>query len=190
MKIIPSIVVALAVVTTAGAQSADKLYKAGKELYDAKNYSAAFPKLQEAAAKGHKKAQYRLGRCYDKGHGVAENDSLAFVWYLKSAEQEYAKAQYQVGKSYKNGEGVAKDRQKAVAYFTLAAKQGNADAQYQLAKAYLNGKGVKADKKQAAKWLTKAVRNEKGGDEVMRKMREDAAAGDETAAEMLRLVGK
>ena len=52
---------------TASAQSAEKLYNDGKELYEAKRYEAAFPKLKAAAEKGHKKAQYRLGRCYDKG---------------------------------------------------------------------------------------------------------------------------
>ena len=117
---------------TASAQSAEKLYNDGKELYDAKRYEAAFPKLKAAAEKGHKKAQYRLGRCYDKGNGVEESNTLAFEWYLKSAEQGYAKAQYQVGKSYKNGEGVDKDIFKAVEYFTKAAKQDNGDAQLAL----------------------------------------------------------
>ena len=42
------------------AQNADKIYKEAKELYDAKNYSQAVPKLKVAAQKGHKKAQYRL----------------------------------------------------------------------------------------------------------------------------------
>ena len=35
-------------------QSAEKLYNDGKELYDAKRYEAAFPKLKAAAEKGHK----------------------------------------------------------------------------------------------------------------------------------------
>ena len=49
------------------AQSADALYKEGKALYDEKKYQQAFPKLKAAAEKGHKKAQYRVGLCYDKG---------------------------------------------------------------------------------------------------------------------------
>ena len=51
----------------ANAQSADKLYEEGKKLYDQELYKEAVPKLQAAADKGHRKAQYRLGRCYDKG---------------------------------------------------------------------------------------------------------------------------
>ena len=106
---------AVAVVTclVAGAQNADKLYKDGKKLYEAKNYTAAFPKLKAAAEKGHKKAQYRLGRCYAKGHGVAENDAVAVQWYTKAAAQNYAKAQYRLGKCYLKGNGVAADEKKA-----------------------------------------------------------------------------
>ena len=89
----------------ASAQSSDKLYKEAKALYDAKNYATAVPKLKAAAEKGHKKAQYRLGRCYDKGHGVTENDALAFQWYMKSVKQDYAKAQYAVGKMLQGRQG-------------------------------------------------------------------------------------
>ena len=142
-------ILALMLSMTASAQNAEKLYQEGKALYDAKDYSKAVPKLKTAAERGHKKAQYRLGLCYDKGKGVTENDTQAFQWYSKSAAQGYAKAQYQLGKCYKDGEGVAKDRKKAVDWFTKAAKQDNADAQYQLAKAYLKGKGVAADETKA-----------------------------------------
>ncbi len=79
---------------TMSAQSADKLYEEGKKLYDAEQYDKAVPKLQAAADKGHKKAQYRLGRCYDKGYGVKEDNKKAFEFYQKSAKQEYAKAMY------------------------------------------------------------------------------------------------
>jgi len=182
------VMIALVVCMAAGAQSADKLYKDGKELYDAKKYKEAVPKLKAAAEKGHKKAQYRLGRCYDKGHGVAENDVQAFQWYSKSAAQEYAKAQYAVGKCYKDGKGVEKDRKKAVAWFSKAAKQDNADAQYALGKCYLKGKGVDADPKKAKSLLKKAVTNPKGGDDILAKIRKDAAAGDEDAKQILSLV--
>ena len=175
---------------SADAQSAETLYKQGKALYDAKNYQEAFPKLKAAAEKGHKKAQYRLGRCYDKGNGTTENDAEAFKWYMKSAAQDYAKALYQVGMCYKDGEGTTKDRQKAVQYFTKAAKLDNADAQYQLGKAYLKGKGIEPDEKKARSWLKKAVSNPKGGDEVLAKIKKDAATGDEDDKHILSLVTK
>lgn len=186
-KLMMVMLVLLSSMTTI-AQSADKLYKEGKAHYDAKDYSKAVPKLKAAAEKGHKKAQYRLGLCYDKGRGVTENDAQAFQWYSKSAAQGYHKAQYQLGKCYKDGEGVTKDRKKAVDYFSKAAKQDNADAQYQLAKAYLKGKGVAADEAQAKSWLKKAVKNEKDGDKILKKIKEDASEGDEDARKMLTLL--
>lgn len=145
----------LAVLTlTAGAQSAEKLYKDGKALYDAKKYEQAFPKLKAAAEKGHKKAQYRLGRCYAKGRGTAENDKMAAQWYQKAANQGYHKAQYQLGK------------------------------------AYMKGKGVEADEKKARSYLKKAVNHDEDGQEILKKIKEDAADGDEDAKRMLTLIGK
>lgn len=95
------------------AQSADKLYDEGKKLYDQEQYKEAVPKLQAAADKGHRKAQYRLGRCYDKGYGVKENDQKAFELYQKSAKQDYAKAMFQLGKCYMKGKGVAANQEEA-----------------------------------------------------------------------------
>lgn len=97
----------------ANAQSADKLYDEGKKLYDQEQYKEAVPKLQAAADKGHRKAQYRLGRCYDKGYGVKENDQKAFELYQKSAKQDYAKAMFQLGKCYMKGKGVAANQEEA-----------------------------------------------------------------------------
>lgn len=174
----------------AGAQSTDKLYDEGKALYDAKDYKAAVPKLRAAANKGHKKAQYRLGRCYDKGHGVQESDSLAFVWYMKAARQGHAKSQYQVGKSYKNGEGVKEDRKLAVEWFAKAAKQENGDAQLALGKAYMKGKGVVKDEAKAKTWLKRAVNNEKDGAAILKELRAERDAGDDDAVKILQIVGK
>ena len=180
----------LAVCMAASAQSSDKLYKEAKALYDAKNYAAAVPKLKIAAEKGHKKAQYRLGRCYDKGRGMAENNSLAFQWYLKSAKQDYAKAQYRVAKCYKDGEGVLKDRKKAFEYFTKSANQDYAEAQYSLGKCYMKGKGTQADQKKAVYWFKKAVSNADGGSEILAELRADASKGDEDAKAILKMIRK
>ena len=174
----------------ASAQSSNKLYEEGKSLYDAKKYTQAVDKLLQAAEKGHKKAQYRLGFCYDKGKGVAEDDKKAFYWYEKAAAQGHAKAQYQLGQCYKKGEGTTKDMAKALKYYNLSAKQGNANAQLALGKCYLKGKGVTADKEKAKMWCLKAVKNEKGGDEILAELRKDAANGDEDAKIILQMVGK
>ena len=153
MKKVLSLVLVLFAALSACSQSADDLYEQGKALYDQKSYDKAFPLLKKAADQGHKKAQYRIGRCYAKGYGVTENNDVAFQWYQKSANQGFAKAQYRVGK------------------------------------AYMKGKGVKTDRQAARQWLMKAVKNEKGGDKVLEKLREDKRSGDKDAKEILKLLG-
>ena len=172
--------------TLAGAQSAEQLYQEGKALYDEKRYSEALPKLKAAADRGHKKAQFRMGRAFDKGNGVTEDNTRAFQWYLKAANQGHAKSQYQVGRCYKKGKGVAEDQQKALSWFIKAANQDNADAELALAKHHLK----LGDKKKAKQWCLRAVRNEKDGKRVLDEMREDAAAGDEKTKILLGLIGK
>ena len=81
-----------------------------------------------------------------------------------------------------------KDRKKAVSWFSKAAKQDNADGQFALGKSYLKGKGIAADEKKAKAWLVKAVKNPKGGEDILAKLRKDAAAGDEDAKKILALV--
>ena len=131
------------------AQSADKLYDEGKQLYDAEQYDKAVPKLQAAADKGHKKAQYRLARCYDKGDGVKEDDKKAFELYMKSAKQDYAKAQYHLGKCYLKGKGVAANADEAKKWLKRAISdpKNGADILKDLRKA-------KADGEEAARILT------------------------------------
>jgi len=174
----------------ASAQNADKLYEEGKALYDAERYSQAIAKLKPAAEQGHKKAQYHMGRCYDKGYGVAENDKIAFSWYMKGAKQGHAKSQYQVGKCYKNGEGVTEDKKQAFEWFSRSAKQDNAKAQLALGKAYMKGKGVAADESKALQWFKKAVSNEKNGTEILEELRLEKTQGDDDAIKILKMIGK
>ncbi len=103
------------------AQNVEALYDEGKALYDAKKYVEAIAKLKPAAEKGHKKAQYRMGRCYDKGNGVEEDNVEAVRWYAKAAEQGYAKAEYQMARAYLKGKGGLKvDTKKAKALLKKA----------------------------------------------------------------------
>lgn len=104
----------------AGAQNAETLYQEGKALYDASKFDQAFPKLKASADKGHKKAQYRVGKCYKEGWGVAEDDKKAAEYFTKAAKQDNAKAQYQLAKAYMKGKGVAKDEKKAKSWLKKA----------------------------------------------------------------------
>lgn len=165
-----------------------RLYREGEMLSNSKNHDVAFQELKKVAENGNKNAQYRLGRCYDKGYGVTENDSLAFLWYMKAAQQGSGKAMYQVGKCYKNGEGVTQDFNLAFTWFSRAAQDDNANGQYALGKCYMKGTGVAADPKIAREWLRRAILNPDGGADVLVKIKKDAAKGDEDARNILRII--
>lgn len=177
--------IALAICLVVG----ERLYRESMMLYNSKGYNViAINELKKTAENGNKKAQYRLGHCYDKGYGVPENDSLAFHWYMKAASQGSGKAMYQVGKCYKNGEGVTKNMELAFTWFSKAAQDGNANGQYALGKCYMNGEGVKADMNMARIWLRRAILNPKDGAKVLSKIKKNATLGDEDARNILRII--
>lgn len=165
-----------------------RLYRENEMLRHSGKHGMSFQELKQAAERGNRKAQYRLARCYDKGHGVTENDTLAFQWYMKAAQQGSGKAKYQVGKCYRNGEGVTKDLQLAFTWFGRAAQDDNAHGQYALGKCYLKGIGVAANQNLARGWLRRAIQNPDGGADVLAKIKKDAALGDEDAQNMLRII--
>lgn len=141
MKRLFFVIVLIVTALAANAQNADKLYEEGKALYDKKEYVAAIAKLRPAAEKGHKKAQYRLARCYDKGHGVDEYNAEAFRWYKKSAEQGYYKAEYQMARSYIKGKGVAPDEKKALSWVkkSVSGKKHGAEMLEEIKKGAADG---------------------------------------------------
>ena len=121
---------------TAVAQNADKLYEQGKALYDKEKYDEAVLKLRPAAEQGHKKAQYRMGRLYSKGHGVPKDHTKAVYWYEKAAAQGHAKSMYRLAKCYYKAKGVAEDKAKAKSLLLKAVsdKKNGKDILYDLKK--------------------------------------------------------
>ncbi|MDD4914156.1 MAG: tetratricopeptide repeat protein [Methylococcales bacterium] len=101
--------------------------------------------------------QFRQGKMYDKGEGVAQDKATALSWYRKSAEQGYAEAQLLLGIIYDQGIGVSRDYVQAVEWYRKAAEQGYARAQYNLAAMYDEGLGVEHDYRQAADWYRKSA---------------------------------
>ena len=108
-------ILAIAIGTSAFAQSAEKLYTAGKKLYDAEQYEQAFPKLKAAA-------DYQLGKCYKNGEGIAKDEKKAVELFMLAAKQDNGDAQYQLAKCYLKGKGVAKDEAKAKSWLKKAVK--------------------------------------------------------------------
>ncbi len=122
------------------------------------DYATALKEFRPLAARGDAEAQYRLGRMYEFGRGVAQDMPQALIWLRKSAAQENASAQAELGAIYASGQGgVPQDDAQAVAWFQKAANQGNPTAQYDLGLMYAKGGGVKQDFAQAFAWYRKAA---------------------------------
>jgi TPR repeat protein len=126
--------------------------------------------LQYAAEGGHPVAQWKLGRMYADGDGVAQDDLRAFEYFSRIANAHaedspsapqatiVANAFVALGRYYLNGipnSKIKSDPERAREMFSYAASYfGNADAQYDLARLYLRSAGSSRDDfRYGARWL-------------------------------------
>ena len=116
-----------------------------------------FEAIKVNADKGNAQAQSKLGECYYRGQGVAQDYVQAVSWFRKAADQGDANGQGWVGTCYRYGDGVAKDEAKGVSWYRKSAEQGDANAQFMLGICYDNGAGVSKDTIQAFYWWRKAA---------------------------------
>ena len=134
------------------------------------NPDTALTALQYAAEGGHPIAQWRLGRMYASGDGVAQDDVRAFEYFSRVANahaedspsapqaQIVANAFVALGRYYQNGipnSKIKSDPERAREMFSYAASYfGNADAQYDLARLYLKTPDAsREDFRYGARWL-------------------------------------
>jgi exopolysaccharide production negative regulator len=134
------------------------------------NSTSSFSSLQFAAEGGHPVAQWKLGRMYAEGDGVAQDDLRAFEYFSKIANAHaedspsapqatiVAQAFVALGRYYLNGIPNSKikvDTDRAREMFSYAASYfGNADAQYDLARLYLKTPDAsREDFRYGARWL-------------------------------------
>src|ERR1700684_4547516 len=88
-----------------------------------RSQSGAPPSLERQASSGSAAAQYLLGRIYDYGAGVPEDDAKAALWYRRAAEQGYVRAQVRLGDLYFSGQGgVPQDYTQAAVWYRNAAE--------------------------------------------------------------------
>lgn len=126
--------------------------------------------LQYAAEGGHPVAQWKLGRMYADGDGVAQDDVRAFEYFSRIANAHaedspsapqagiVANAFVALGRYYLNGipnSKIKADTERAREMFSYAASYfGNADAQYDLARLYLKTPDASRDDfRYGARWL-------------------------------------
>lgn len=148
--------------------------RAGLESYHAGDAATSVAALRYAADGGEALAQWKLGRMYAEGDGVARDDAKAYDYFSKLVEQfadeepdpnersMAASAFVAVGGYLRDGVAsarIAPDLERAFDLFRYAATYfRNAEAQYQLARMYLDGVGVKKDMRQSVNWLELAAR--------------------------------
>ena len=136
--------------------------------------STSLTALQYAAEGGHPIAQWKLGRVYAKGDGVAQDDLRAYDYFSRVANAHaedsptapqaavVANAFVALGRYYLSGipnSKVKADPERAREMFSYAASYfGNAEAQYNLARMYLDGVGMPRDPRYGIRWLGLAAR--------------------------------
>lgn len=120
-------------------------------------YNLDIDELEKLANAGDAKAQFSLGRLYDRGEKVTQDYVKAFEWYSKAAKQGNNDAQYNLGAMYYHGDGIQQDYQKAFKWFSESAEQGDDYAQYALGLMYYKGKGIPQDKEKGLESINKAA---------------------------------
>jgi TPR repeat protein len=144
-------------------------FRSGARALRAGDTEKGITALEYAAEKGHTAAQWKLGRIYAEGDGVARNDFRAFQYFSRIAnahaddnpeapQSRYvANAFVALGSYYLGGipnSVVKPDADRAREMFAYAASYfGDPDAQYNLARLYLEGRGTAKDPRLAARWL-------------------------------------
>ncbi len=162
--------------------------------------AASLTALQYAAEGGHPIAQWKLGRMYAIGDGVARDDLRAFEYFSKVANAHaednpaapqatvVANAFVALGRYYTTGipnSRVKADPDRAREMFAYAASYfGNAEAQYNLGRMYLNGVGMQPDPKHGIRWLGLAA--QKGQHEAQAVLGQMLFNGDRSQRQVAR----
>lgn len=132
-------------------------YDTGAKAHKSGDFKQAMAIWKPLAAKGDTRAQYSIGRLYEKGHGVDSDLNEALVWYRKSADGGYADAQYRVAVAYVYGVGgYRRDHKAAIQWLSRAGENGHRKSQKFLVRIYETGElGVTPDEKKASYWSEK-----------------------------------
>lgn len=116
--------------------NADVIFSKANQLYEAKNYTAAFQEIQRIAASGNAQAIYNLGSMTQQGLGTAKDEKKAFEYFQDASNKGFGKASYELAQIYQHGKnsiGINKDTQKYKTYLDKAAKQGSEEASVEIA---------------------------------------------------------
>jgi TPR repeat protein len=153
--------------------SPGEAFRSGYEAYKAGDVTTALEALNFAAERGHPGALWKLGRMYQTGDLVTEDDRKAMELFARVASDYgdgnphgpdapfVADAFTTLGSYYRNGipGTMEADPDRARRFYAYAASYfGDSDAQYSLAMMFLQGQGGYQDERQAVRWLKLAAR--------------------------------
>lgn len=142
---------------TAGAVQAASDYVSGVQAHKAGDHKKAMQYWKPLALRGEVRAQYSVGRLYEKGQGVEADLGQALSWYRKAADQNHAESQYRVSVAYAYGlGGYSKDDKQAFQWLLKAGENGHKKSQKLLARIYQTGElGITTDERKAKYWADK-----------------------------------
>eukprot|EP00184_Porphyridium_aerugineum_P007380 CAMPEP_0184707080 /NCGR_PEP_ID=MMETSP0313-20130426/37089_1 /TAXON_ID=2792 /ORGANISM="Porphyridium aerugineum, Strain SAG 1380-2" /LENGTH=1577 /DNA_ID=CAMNT_0027168653 /DNA_START=155 /DNA_END=4888 /DNA_ORIENTATION=- len=106
----------------------------------------------------HADAEYLLGLCYSRGHGVTRSDKEAANLFHRAAEHGHIQGMYYYSKCLVSGLGVTRDPRASIMWLERAAAADLPQAQYDLGNCFLHGLYGKAqDFHQAVSWYRRAA---------------------------------
>jgi len=88
------------------------------------DYDRAVLHLRRALEQGDTEAANILGKMYEFGMGVKEDEALSAKWYIAGAELNDPSCQFHASIAYYKGAGVPRDRAQAAKWWTLAMGHG------------------------------------------------------------------
>ncbi|MBC9229350.1 tetratricopeptide repeat protein [Acinetobacter beijerinckii] len=104
------------------------------QLYEAKNYVAAFEEMQRLANTGNAQAIYNLGYMHQVGQGTSKDEKKAVQYYQEASNKGFGKASFTLAQAYNTGNlGLSKSSQKYKEYLDKASNQGSEEATIEIA---------------------------------------------------------
>ncbi len=125
--------------------------------YNIGRYSQAFKGALPLAEKGGIAAMILVGRMYESGLGVLQDQVTGVDWYRRAADAGSVEAMVLMGYCCKLGTGTVKDGAAAFMWMQKAADLGSPDAQFELAMMLNAGKIVDRNDELAFAWAEKAA---------------------------------
>lgn len=112
--------------------------------------------LANAASRGDREAQFRIGTRFLNDASLPGNSSAAAArWLARAAEQGHVEAQFLLASLFERGGGVNKDKKQAIAWYRKAAEAGHLRAMHNLG-VLLAEHGSDRDYREAAVWFARA----------------------------------